>query len=101
MVYQCTLPGTAVIWNFPGGEITLIPSSNEAIAGNYRAQPVGGNTVNGNFTSILTFSAEASIIITCISGDRSMNDSQTITVQGTIVVLLIAVFATSKSVQNR
>ena len=99
MVYQCTLPGTAVIWNFPGGEITLIPSSNEAIAGNYRAQPV--RVDDGNFTSNLTFSAEASIVITCISGDRSMNDSQTITVQGTIVVLLIAVFATSKAVQNR
>ena len=82
VVYQCTLPGTAIIWSFPGGELTLIPPSSEAVVGNFRARPVG--VVGGNFTSTLTFTVQNGIVITCISGDRSNNVSQTITVQGTV-----------------
>lgn len=81
VVYKCTVSGITVFWSFPGGEITLIPSSNEVVSGNFRAQPVGVN--KGNFTSILTFPVEDGAIITCINGDRSLNDSQTVTVQGT------------------
>jgi len=81
VVYQCTLSDAAVIWSFPGSEITLTPSSNEVVSGNFRAQPVG--VVSGNFTSTLTFTAENGTVITCINGDRSISDSQTVTVQGT------------------
>ena len=58
-----------------------IRTSNEVVSGNFRAQPVG--VVSGNFTSTLTFTAESGTVITCINGDRSMNDSQTVIVQGT------------------
>lgn len=81
VVYECTVPGMTVFWSFPGGEITLIPSSNEVVSGNFRAQPVGVDS--GNFASILTFPVEDEAIITCINGDRNLNDSQTVTVQGT------------------
>ena len=56
VVLQCTLQGTAVIWSFPGGDETLVPSSSEQVTGNFRVQPVG--VANGNFTSTLTFPAE-------------------------------------------
>ena len=72
-------------WSFPGpGEITLTPSSNEVESGNFRALPLG--VVGGDFTSTLTFAAESGTVITCINGDRSMNVSQTVTVQGTLEV---------------
>jgi len=87
VVYQCTLPDTAVIWSFPGGEITLIPPSTETVAGNFRARPVG--LVSGNFTSTLSFTAENGTVITCINGDRSRSDSVTINVQGTEVFICI------------
>jgi len=77
----------AVIWSFPGDEITLIPSSSEDIEGNFRAQPVG--VVGGNFTSALTFPAENGTVITCFSGDRSIGDSQTVTTQGIPMALII------------
>jgi len=80
VVYQCSVPGNTVFWSFPGGEITLTLSSNEVLSGNFRAQPVG--VVGGNFTSTLTFDAENGTVITCINGgDRSMSDSQAVTVQ--------------------
>ena len=82
MIIQCTVPGTAVIWSFPGGEITLIPASRES-PGIFRARPVG--VVNGNFTSTLTFPAENGTVITCVNGDRSMNDSLAVALQGIIV----------------
>jgi len=87
VVYRCTLPDTAVIWSFPGGEIALISTSNEGVSGNFRAQPVG--VVSGNFTSTLNFTADNGIVITCISGDRSMSDSQTVAVQGTCISWLL------------
>lgn len=84
VVYQCSVPGNTVFWSFPGGEITLTLSSNEVLSGNFRAQPVG--VVGGNFTSTLTFDAENGTVITCINGgDRSMSDSQAVTVQGICV----------------
>jgi len=76
----------AVIWSFPGDEITLIPSSSEDIEGNFRARPVG--VVGGNFTSTLTFPAENGTVITCFNGDRSINDSQTVTTQGIPMALI-------------
>ena len=82
VILQCTLPGTAVIWKFPGGEITLIPASSES-PGNFRARPV--SVVNGSFTSTLTFPAENGTVITCINRDRRMNASQTVTIQGIVV----------------
>ena len=80
VILQCTLPGEAAIWSFPGDETTLIPASMES-SGNFRARPVG--VVNGNFTSTLTFPAEIGTIITCINGDRSMNNTLAVQVQGT------------------
>ena len=87
VVYQCTLPGMTVFWRFPGGEITLIRTINEVVSGNFRAQPVG--VIGGNFTSTLTFTAESGTVITCINGDRSMNDSQTVIVQGTYMHICV------------
>ena len=80
VVLQCTLQGTAVIWNFPGGDKTLIPSSSEQVTGNFRTRPVG--VVNGSFTSILTFPAENGMVITCLNALLSRNTSLTVTVQG-------------------
>ena len=80
VVLQCTLPGTAVIWTFPGGEETLVPSSNEQLSGNFQARPVG--VVSGNFTSTLTFPAENETVITCFNALRSRNTSLTVTFQG-------------------
>ena len=80
VVYQCTLPETAVIWSFPEGELTLVPSSSEGMSGDFRAQPVG--VVSGNFTSTLTFTVENGTVITCSNGDRSRSVSQTVTIQG-------------------
>ena len=82
VIIQCTVPGEAVIWSFPEGEITLIPASRGS-PGIFRARPVG--VVNGNFTSTLTFPAENGTVITCINGDRSMNDSLAVALQGIIV----------------
>ena len=79
VVFQCTVPGMAVIWIVPG-EITLIPSSNEVVSGNFRARPVG--VAGGNFTSILTFPAESETVINCSTGDRTMIDTQRVRVQG-------------------
>ena len=80
VVLQCTLQGTAVIWSFPGGDETLVPSSSEQVTGNFRARPV--DTVNGNFTSTLTFPAENETVITCFNALRSRNASLTVIVQG-------------------
>ena len=85
VILQCTLSGIAAIWTFPGGEITLAPGSNEEITGNFQAQPVG--VANGEFTSTLTFPAENGTVIICSNGDRSMDDTQSVTVRGTIVLL--------------
>ena len=85
VVLQCTLQGIAAIWTFPGGEITLAPGSNEEITGNFQARPVG--VANGEFTSTLTFPAENGTVIICSNGDRSMDDTRSVTVQGTIVLL--------------
>ena len=82
---QCTLQGIAAIWTFPGGEITLAPGSNEEITGNFQARPVG--VANGEFTSTLTFPAENGTVVICSNGDRSMDDTRSVTVQGTIVLL--------------
>ena len=82
MVLQCTLPGILVFWGFPGGEETVAPGSTEQVNGNFRARPVG--VVNGNFTSILTFPAQNGTVITCIHGDRSVNISHKVTVQGIV-----------------
>ena len=81
VVLQCTLPGQFNYWQFPGGEETVALGGTEQVTGNFRARPV--NVVNGNFTSILTFSAESRMVITCINEDRSMNTSYEVTVQGT------------------
>ena len=83
MIFQCTLPEEAVIWKFPGKEITLARGSRDEIAGNFRAHPIG--VVNGSFTSTLTFPAENGTVITCINGiDRSMNSTKRVRVQGDI-----------------
>ena len=82
VVLQCTLPGNLVFWGFPGGEETVAPGSTEQVTGDFRARPVG--VVNGNFTSTITFHARNGMIITCISGDRSMNASHIVTVQGIV-----------------
>ena len=83
VVFQCTLPGGAVIWKFPGKEITLAPGSRDEVTGNFRAHPVG--VVNRSFTSTLTFPAENGTVITCINGlDRSMNSTKRVRVQGNI-----------------
>lgn len=87
VIFQCTLPDTAVIWSFLEGELTLIPSSSEAVTGNFRARPVG--VISGNFTSTLTFTAENRTVITCNNRDRSRSDSVTITVQGIEVFMCI------------
>ena len=81
VVFQCTLPGGAVIWKFPGKEITLAPGSREEVVGNFRARPVG--VVNGSFISTLTFPAESGTVITCINGlNRSMNSTKRVGLQG-------------------
>ena len=80
VVLQCTLPGIVVFWGFPGGEVTLVPSSSEQVTGNFRARPVG--VANGNFTSTLTFPAENGTVITCSNALMSRNASLTVTVQG-------------------
>ena len=85
VILQCTLQGIAAIWTFPGGEITLAPGSNEEISGNFQARPVG--VANGEFISTLTFQVENRTVIICSNGDRSMDDTQSITVQGTVVLL--------------
>ena len=86
VIFQCTLPGGAVIWKFPGKEITLAPGSREEVTGNFRVRPVG--VVNGSFTSTLTFPAENGTVITCINGqDRSMNNTQRVEVQGNITLM--------------
>ena len=87
VVLQCTFSGTAAIWTFPGGEITLAPGSNEEITENFHARPVG--VANGEFTSTLTFPAENGTVVICSNGDRSMDDTQRVTVQGTIVFLTL------------
>ena len=79
MILQCTLPGMIVFWSFPGGEITLAPRSSESVVWNFRARPIG---VNGSFTSTLTFPAENGTVISCINGDRSMNNTKRVRVQG-------------------
>ena len=85
VIFQCILPGGAVIWKFPGKEITLAPGSREEVAGNFRARPVG--VVNGSFTSTLTFPAENGTVITCINGlDRSKNNTQRVRVQGNVTL---------------
>ena len=80
VILQCTLQGIAAIWTFPGGEFTLAPGSIEVITGHFQAQPVG--VANGEFTSTLTFPAVNGTVIICSNGDRSMDDTRTITVQG-------------------
>ena len=81
VILQCTLPGGAVIWKFPGKEITLAPGSMEEVFGNFRAHPM--DEVDGNFTSTLTFPAENGTVITCINGlDRSMNRTKRVRVRG-------------------
>ena len=83
VIFQCTLPGGALIWKFPGKEITLAPGSRDEVTGNFRAHPVG--VVNRSFTSTLTFPAENGTVITCINGiDRSMNSTKRVRVQGNI-----------------
>ena len=87
VILQCTLQGTTVIWSFPGGDETLVPSSSEQVSGNFRAQPVG--VVNGNFTSTLTFPAENETVVTCFNELRSRNASLTVTAQGISVLILV------------
>lgn len=86
VILQCTFQGTAAIWTFPGGEFTLAPGSIEVITGNFQARPMG--VANGEFTSTLTFPAVNGTVIICSNGDRSIDDTQTITVQGILVLLI-------------
>lgn len=86
VILQCTLQGIAAIWTFPGSEITLAPGSIEVITGNFQARPMG--VANGEFTSTLTFPAVNGTVIICSNGDRSIDDTQTITVQGILVLLI-------------
>ena len=82
MVFQCTLPGGVVIWSFPA-EITMVPTNNEVVSGNFRARPVG--VANGEFTSTLTFPASNEIVIICSNGERNMNDTLSVTVRGKLI----------------
>ena len=88
VVLQCTLQATAVIWNFPGGDETLVPDSSEQVSGNFRARPVG--VVNGSFTSTLTFPAENGTVVTCFNALLSRNTSLTVTVEGVSFVTFIS-----------
>ena len=85
VVLQCTLQERVVIWDFPGGDETLIPASSKQQFGNFRGCPVG--VVNGSFTSTLTFPAENGMVITCSSVEMNRNTSLTVTVQGISVLI--------------
>ena len=81
---MCTVPGNQLRWRLEGengfrlvaeGVLNVNQNGFRSVAGMY-------DTTNNCFNSTLIFSARNGISFTCLTGDESMNESVTITVQG-------------------
>ena len=92
VVYLCTVPGNRLRWRISveTGDRILESTSAEVDQNGFRSTAGVFDAANNCFNSTLTFSAQNGTSIICLNRDKSMNESVTVTVQGSYMVMSVA-----------